>query len=173
MKTLGIFTLLVALGSVVLAATNGDVSQEFLRNKAIGDGIDADHRLNEWRQTVETGTDRGEMVTIYRQNSTIVRIDLKIGLSNADIVDTFYYKNRQLIFVREKRLRYPYNEREGFDFDRPVIASKSEYYAVNGKLLSLITNAAHGDKESLMHDGEYLLRTVEAKKRIDGAKLGQ
>jgi hypothetical protein len=151
-----------------------DTSPRFTAAKSIVNRTDRDlHSLNSSSQTIETGTDRGGKVTIYRQDSRVARIDLTVGLSNADQSDIFYYSMGNLIFVRSKKVRYPYSESNGFDFKKPETVFQSQYYAV-GCELTPVGKSEKLDAAgvfSLIRNAEYLRRAVENNQRIDGERL--
>jgi hypothetical protein len=151
-----------------------DTSPRFTAAKSIVNRTDRDlHSLKSFSQTIETGTDRGGKVTIYRQHSSVVRIDLTVGLSNADRSDIFYYSKGNLIFVRSRKVRYPYSESKGFDFKKPETVFQSQYYVI-GRELTPVGKSEKLDAAtafSLIRDGEYLMRAVENNQRIDDERL--
>jgi hypothetical protein len=126
-------------------------------------------------RTFETGTDRGGKIKAYRQGSNIVRIDLTIGLSNADRTDIFYYNRGRLIFVRSKKVVYPYSEPNGFDFDKPKTVLRSDYYVTDHNLTPVrrSKNLDASTASGLMRDADYLILVLETNRRIDGQKLAR
>jgi hypothetical protein len=165
---------LVLAFSVACAADLQDTSPPLTEAKSIVNRIDRGLRsLKSFSQTFETGTDRGGKVTIYRQGPSVVRIDLIVGLSNADQSDIFYYSMGNLIFVRSKKVRYPYFESKGFDFKKPETVFQSQYYAV-GRELTPVGKSEKLDAAaafSLTRDAEYLMRAIQSNQRIDGKRL--
>lgn len=141
---------------------------------AIAGEIDRNfRRLKSSSQAFAIGTDRGGKITVFRQASRVVRIDLFTGLSNADRVDSFYYLKGKLIFIRKKEIRYPYSETRGFDFEKPQVVSMAEYYVYGGNLMPVKTSnrldvtVAH----KLIQDGNYLIDTTESGRRIEVRRL--
>ncbi len=91
--------------------------------------------FNRSRITLQTGTDRGGKLTIYRRGSDVVRIDAVISGSNSDLQDVFYYSGTNLIFVRTKTVNYPYSSRlNGFDFAAPHVKAAADYCVRDGNL---------------------------------------
>jgi hypothetical protein len=136
--------------------------------------IDRDLRtLKSSSQTFETGTDRGGEIKIYREDSRVVRMDLIVGLSNTDRNDIFYYSMGNLIFVRTRKVRYPYSESRGFDFKNPETVFQSQYYAVGHDLTPVGKSEKLNSATvfSLIRDAEYLIRAVANNQRIDGERL--
>ena len=178
MKRIIRLTLLQSLLVLAFAAAYAEdprgMSPRFTEAKSIVNRIDRDLRsLKSSSQTFETGTDRGGKVTIYRRDSGVVRIDLTVGLSNADRSDIFYYSMGNLIFVRSKKVRYPYSASKGFDFKKPETVLQSQYYA-GGRELTPVGRSEKLDAAtvfSLIRDAEYLMRAVENNQRIDGERL--
>jgi len=151
-----------------------DTAPRFTEATRIVNRIDRDLRtLKSSSQTFETGTDRGGEVTIYREDSSVVRIDLIVGLSNTDQSDIFYYSMGNLIFVRTKKVRYPYSESKGFDFKNPETACQSQYYAVGHDLTPVGKSEKLNSATvfSLIRDAKYLIRAVANNQRIDGERL--
>jgi hypothetical protein len=99
--------------------------------------IDANLKaLNKSRATLQTGTDRGGELTIYRKDSNVVRIDAIIGGSNSDLQNVFYYSGASPTFVRTKTVTYPYSSTSNaFDFTRPRVTAAAEYYVRDGELI--------------------------------------
>jgi outer membrane lipoprotein-sorting protein len=178
MKIMMLLTLLQLFLVLACGAARAEdqrgTAPRFSEAKSIVDGIDRDLRsLKSYSQTFETGTDRGGKVTIYRQDSGVVRIDLTVGLSKADRRDIFYYSHGNLLFVRSKKVRYPYSESKGFDFQRPETVFQSQYYAVGNELTPVGKSKKLdiADVFSLIRDADYLMRAVENHQRIDGERL--
>jgi len=85
---------------------------------------------------LQTGTDRGGQLTIYRTRSDVVRIDAVIGGSNSDLKDVFYYSRANLVFIKTKTITYPYSSRpNGFDFAAPHVKAAADYYVRDGRLI--------------------------------------
>src|SRR5882757_4547924 len=100
-----------------------------------------DSHLKQWNRSrimLQTGTDRGGELTIYRRGSDVVRIDAVIGGSHSDLHDVFYYSGKKLVFVRSKTVSYPYSSRlNAFDFAAPQVKAADDYYVRDGKLIPL------------------------------------
>jgi hypothetical protein len=108
-----------------------------LEIKGMVDEIDSHlKRLNRSRLMLQTGTDRGGELTIYKRDSDVVRIDATIGGSNSDLQDVFYYFGAKVVFVRTKTVAYPYSQSvNGFDFSNPHVSATADYYVRDGKLI--------------------------------------
>jgi hypothetical protein len=92
--------------------------------------------LNKSYAILQTGTDRGGQVTIYRSGTDVVRIDAIIGGSNSDLQDVFYYSGANLVFVKTKTVTYPYSSRSnGFDFTVPHVKAAADYYVRDRRLI--------------------------------------
>jgi D-alanyl-D-alanine carboxypeptidase len=140
------------------------------------DNIDAHpSALKKSKATLETGTDRGGELTIYRTGRMIVRIDASIGLSNSDLKDVFYYSNGKIIFIRSQRVTYPYSSVSSqFDFTKARIESKVDYYVTKRKLIPVASQAktASSVASGLLRLGEYLFNAVRrGDQTIDVEKL--
>lgn len=112
---------------------------------------------------LETGTDRGGVITIYKERNRIVRLDVQIGLSNADLNHRFYYFNEDLVFATEKRLVYGYSAVSGaLDFERPERTSERAYVVLGEKVFPV-----NGEKNNsryalkLIREARYLVRAVQ------------
>ena len=93
-------------------------------------------RLNRSRVMLQTGTDRGGELTVYRRGSDVVRVDATIGGSNSDLQEVFYYVGAKVVFVRTKTVTYPYSaSANGFDFANPHVKATADYYVRDGKLI--------------------------------------
>jgi hypothetical protein len=87
---------------------------------------------------LQTGTDRGGELIIYRRGSDVVRIDAVIGGSHSDFQDVFYYSGANVVFVRTRAVTYPYSSTlNGFDFANPRAKTVADYYVRDGKLIPL------------------------------------
>ena len=131
-----ILSVLIGLFSVCPAAqpVPRDTGLEI---KGMVDDIDSRlKRLNRSRVMLQTGTDRGGELTIYRRDSDVVRIDATIGGSNSDLQDVFYYFRAKVVFVRTKTVTFPYSPSvNGFDFSNPRVKAMADYYVRGGKLI--------------------------------------
>jgi hypothetical protein len=93
-------------------------------------------RLNRSRVMLQTGTDRGGELTVYRRGSDVVRINATIGGSNSDLHEVFYYVGAKVVFVRTKTVTYPYSpSANGLDFANPHVKVTADYYVRDGKLI--------------------------------------
>lgn len=170
-----IIALQLLLAPYFAHAANHEVSQpSYDQAREIASSVDIRlSGMKKWSQTFETGTDRGGSVVAYREGQKVVRIDLTIGLSNADRTDTFYYSVGKLFLIRSRKAAYPYVESSGFDFSRPKTVFKSDYYVTDHRIMPF-PPSKELDREvarSLLRDAEYLLRTVEQNGRVDGQRL--
>ena len=85
---------------------------------------------------LQTGTDRGGELTVYRRGSDVVRIDTAIGGSNSDLQEVFYYVGAKVVFVRTKTVTYRYSpSANGFDFAAPHVKAAADYYVRDGRLI--------------------------------------
>jgi hypothetical protein len=105
--------------------------------KEMVNNIDANLKaLNKSRATLQTGTDRGGELTIYRRGLVVVRMDAIIGGSNSDLQNVFYYSGARPIFLRTKTVTYPYfSTSNAFDFTSPRVKAAADYYVRDGKLI--------------------------------------
>jgi hypothetical protein len=131
--------------------------------KSIVNNIDSHlNTLNKSRATLQTGTDRGGELTIYRRGSDVVRMDAIIGGSNSDLLDVFYYFGTNLIFVKTKKITYPYSSTlNGFDFATPYVKATADYYVRDGKLLPLgHAKISPGLESRLLREAELFTAAV-------------
>jgi hypothetical protein len=137
--------------------------------KSMVDDIDSHlKRLNRSRAMLQTGTDRGGELTIYRRGSDVVRIDAIIGGSNSDLQDVFYYSSANLVFVRSRKVTYPYSLiSNGFDFRKPHVEAETSYYVHGGKLLPTgHVKIAPSVASRLLHEGELFMSAVRQGKQL-------
>jgi len=135
-------------------------AQEITDIKAGVNNIDSHlNELNRSRAMLQTGTDRGGELTIYRRGSDIVRIDATIGGSNSDLQHVFYYSGANLLFVRTKILTYAYSSKaNAFDFTNPHVKQATDYYVRDGKLIPVRhTNIAAPVTSRLLQEAELFL----------------
>jgi hypothetical protein len=116
-------------------------------------------RFNKSRAVLQTGTDRGGELTIYRRGSDVVRIDATIGGSNSDSHDIFYYSGAIPIFLRTKTITYPYSSTSnGFDFAAPHVKAATDCYVRDGKLIPLSRTKIAASLESrLLQEAELFM----------------
>lgn len=120
------------------------MSQERVREvTTVVNGIDSNLGvLNKSGIILQTGTDRGGELTIYRKGSGVARIDATIAGSNSNLQEIFYYSNGHVIFIKTRRVTYPYSsESNGFDFGKPQLQATSDYYVDEGKLMPVDRSA--------------------------------
>lgn len=105
--------------------------------KAIVSDIDSNLKaLDRSRALLQTGTDRGGELALYRRHSDVVRIDAVIGGSNSDLENVFYYSGPNLIFVRTKTITYPHSSSsDTFDFANRHVKTTADYYVRDGSLI--------------------------------------
>src|SRR5262249_44785261 len=128
---------LVGLFSICCAAEPVPRDRGMLETRGMVNDIDSHlKRLNKSRVMLQTGTDRGGELTIYRRGSDVVRINAIIGGSNSDLQDVFYYSGAKVVFIRIKTVTYPYSpSANGFDFTNPRVKAAADYYVRDGKLI--------------------------------------
>jgi hypothetical protein len=133
------FPILAGLFWLCSAAQPAPKESAILETEKIVNNIDS--HLKEWnrsRVVLQTGTDRGGELTIYRRGSDVVRMDAIIGGSHSDLQDIFYYSESKLFFIRSKTLTSPYSSRlNGFDFAAPHVKGAADYHVRDGKLIPL------------------------------------
>jgi hypothetical protein len=129
--------LLVGLFSIFNAAQAVPSDLGIPEIKNMVDDIDFHlKRLNRSRVMLQTGTDRGGELAVYRRGSDVVRIDATIGGSNSDLQEVFYYVGAKVVFVRTKTVTYPYSpSANGFDFANPHVKATADYYVRDNKLI--------------------------------------
>lgn len=175
MKTPFALLLLTALFCVCCATEPISEASAGLRVKQVVDNIDSHLKtLNRSNTLLQTGTDRGGELAIYRSGSNIIRIDATISLSNSDLRDVFYYDNAKLIFVRSKKITYPYSAAvNGFDFSLPRLESSADFYVREGRLIPVgEAGVAPVVASRLSQEGRYVFRAVrQGNQPIDIQKL--
>lgn len=82
-------------------------------------------------------TDNGATLSIYYKGNTVFKIEEWVGLSSYVVINTYYFQNNQLVFVKD----------EGFMYERHPVTSETtgkfsrdgrfigKYYFKNGKLI--------------------------------------
>ncbi len=117
---------------------------------------------------LQTGTDRGGELTIYRRGSDVVRIDATIGGSNSDLQNVFYYSGANPIFVRTKTVTYRYSSTSnGFDFTSPHVKATGDYYVRGGKLIPMgHAKIAPSIASSLLQQAGLLVTSVRHGDRV-------
>ena len=129
--------LLAGLFCLCCAAQPAPREAVSLEIKDIVNNIDSHLKALKRSYTIlQTGTDRGGQLIIYRRGSDVVRIDAIIGGSNSNWEDVFYYPGANLVFIRTKTITYPYSSRSnGFDFAAPHVKAAADYYVRDGRLI--------------------------------------
>lgn len=136
-----------------------------------------DSHLKQWnrsRAILQTGTDRGGELTIYRKGSDVVRMDAIIAASHSDLQDIFYYSENKLVFVRSKTVTYSYSSTlNRFDFAAPHVKAAADYYVRDGKLIPLSREQISPSVESkLLQEADLFLTAVrEGSRVVDIEKL--
>ena len=131
-------SLLIGLFSISLASQPIQSDSALEINGLVADIDSHLKRFNRSRVMLQTGTDRGGELTIYRRDSDVVRVDAKIGGSNSDLQDVFYYIGAKVVFIRTKTVTYPYSSSaNGFDFAKPHVKATADYYVRGEKLISV------------------------------------
>jgi len=155
-----VLPLLAGLFSICSAAQAVPRDVGTIEIKAMVNDVDSHlRRFNKSRAMLQTGTDRGGELTIYRRGSDVVRIDATIGGSNSDLHDVFYYSGANPIFVRTKTVTYPYSSTlNGFDFAAPHVKTAADYYVRDGKLIPLSRAKIAASLESrLLQEAELFM----------------
>ena len=118
--------LLAGLFCVCCAAQRLPGEQRALEIRSMVNDIDSHLKgFNRSRIMLQTGTDRGGELTVYRKGSDVVRIDAVISGSNSDLRDVFYYSGTN-----------PYSSRlNGFDFAAPHVKAAADYHVRDGNLI--------------------------------------
>jgi len=153
--------LLVGLFSICFAAQAVPRDLGTIEIKAMVNDVDSHlRRFDKSRIMLQTGTDRGGELTIYRRGSDVVRIDATIGGSSSDLHDVFYYFGASPIFVRTKMIKYPYSSTSnGFDFAAPQVKVAADYYVRDRKLIPLSRAKIAASLESrLLQEAELFMR---------------
>jgi hypothetical protein len=124
--------------------------------------------LNKSRLTLQTGTDRGGELTVYRRGSNVVRVDATIGGSNSDSQAVFYYSGTDLVFVRTKTVTYPYSSAlNGFDFTSPHVKGAADYYVRDGKLIAVDRAKISPPRTSkLLQEAELFMAAIRRGDRV-------
>jgi hypothetical protein len=139
MKVQATLPLLAGLFCVCCAAEPMSREPDSLEVKNMVNSIDSHLKaLNRSSAMLQTGTDRGGELTIYRRGANVARIDATIGGSNSDLQDVFYYSSAKLVFVRRTEVSYPYSPAShGFDFGNPHVEATTDYYIRDRKLTAI------------------------------------
>jgi hypothetical protein len=124
--------------------------------------------LSRSRAMLQTGTDRGGELTIYRRGSDIVRIDATIGGSNSDLQDVFYYSDANVVFVRSRMVTYPYSPTSrGFDFGNPRVKTKADYYVRDSKLIPTgHVKVRPSEASRLLREGKFFVTAIRAGNQV-------
>jgi hypothetical protein len=117
---------------------------------------------------LQTGTDRGGELTIYRRGSEVVRIDAIIGGSNSDLQDTFYYSDANVVFVRTRTVMYPYSSTSNaFDFGNPHVKSAADYYVRDRKLIPIgHAKIAPSVASRLLQEAEVFMMAIRQRTKV-------
>jgi hypothetical protein len=163
------FPLLAGLFCLCCAAQPVPTGPGTIETKEIVNNIDS--HLREWnrsRAMLQTGTDRGGELTIYRQGSDIVRIDAVIGGSHSDLQEVFYYSGTKLVFVRSKTITYPYSSTlNGFDFAAPHVKVVANYYVRDGKVIPTgRTKIPPAVESRLLQEADVFMTAVREKNQV-------
>lgn len=102
-------------------------------------------KIYEQEAFMDHATDNGGSLTVYYKNKTVYKIEEWVGLSGYVVINTYYFQNNQVVFVKDEEYMYERNPITGettgkFSKDNRFIG---KYYFKNGKLI---------DQESLGHN---------------------
>src|SRR5437867_11392349 len=159
MRTQAFLSLLSALICLCCAAESTSTQPSPLEVTNMVHKVDFDLKsLIRSSAMLQTGTDRGGELTIYRRGSDVVRIDATIGGSNSDLQNVFYYSGANPIFVRTKTVTYRYSSTSnGFDFTSPHVKATGDYCVRGGKLIPMgHAKTAPSIASSLLQQAELL-----------------
>ena len=161
--------ILAGLFCLCCAAQPTPVETAILETKKLVNNTDS--HLKEWdrsRAVLQTGTDRGGELTIYRRGSDVVRIDAIISGSHSDLQNIFYYSGGKLVFVKSKTVTFPYSSRlNGFDFASPLVKAAADYYVRERKLIPLSRARIPPSVESrLLQEADVFVTAVRQGSRV-------
>ena len=175
MRAQAALSLLAAMSCVCCAAESIPREPATSEIKDMVNSIDAQLKtLNRSRVMLQTGTDRGGELTIYRRGSDVVRIDAIIGGSSSDLQDTFYYSGANVVFVRTRTVTYPYSSiLNTFDFANPHVKSAADYYVRSRKLIPIgRAKVAPSVTSKLLQEAELFITAIRrGKQAVDIEKL--
>jgi hypothetical protein len=113
--------------------------------KAIDKDIHLKKKIFGQESFMEQVTDEGGELTVYHKNNLVYRIKEWVGLSYGVIIRNYYFKSKELLFVKEEEYLYEAdaagNSKKNKLSKKPGFIGK--YYFKNGKLI---------DEESLGHN---------------------
>lgn len=90
--------------------------------------------LNE--EFMQEVTDGGGQLTGYLSDGEVQKVETKVFLSNGQAQVVYYYKENQLIFVREKEFQYSYDADAGtFNYNEIEVLYEGTFSFQNGILL--------------------------------------
>ncbi len=171
MRTQAFLSLLSALICLCCAAESTSTQPSPLEVTNMVHKVDFDLKsLIRSSAMLQTGTDRGGQLTIYRRGSEVVRIDATIGGSNSDLQEVFYYSSANLVFLRSRRVTYPYSAiSNGFDFRKPHMEAETTYYIRDGKLFPTgHMKIAPSVASTLLREGQLFMSAVrQGKQSVD------
>ena len=130
--------------------------------------------LNKSSAVLQTGTDRGGKLIIYRKGSDVIRVDAIVEGSNSGLHDVFYYSGENLVFVRTKTVIYPFSSTSGgFDFANPHVKARGDYYVREGKLIPIRHAETTPSLASrLLQESTIVIRAIrDGKQTVDIERL--
>lgn len=94
-------------------------------------------KIYEQEAFMDHATDNGGSLTIYYKNKNVYKIEEWVGLSGYVVINTYYFQNNQMVFVKDEEYMYERNPGTGettgkFSKDNRFIG---KYYFKNGKLI--------------------------------------
>jgi hypothetical protein len=113
--------------------------------KAIDKDVQLKKKLYEQEAFMDQVTDEGGELTVYYKNNLVYRIKEWVGLSYGVTIVNYYFKSKELLFVKEEE--YLYEADQEANINKEKLSKKpgfvGKYYFRKGKLI---------DEESLGHN---------------------
>lgn len=124
-------------------------------------------KIYESDEFMDYATDNGGELTVFHKNNQVYKIEEWIGLSSFFILNTYYFQNNQLIFVKDEEFMYDRNPVTGeiAGLSSQENRFKGKYYFKNENLIhegSLGHNRFEDDK----HYNAETEFTTSAKKHL-------
>ena len=147
-------------------AVAGQAQQTSFSKKidSISKVIDKDTQLKKKKydqeEFMEQITDEGGVLTVYHKNNVIYKMKELVGLSYGVIIRTYYFKNKELLLVKEEE--YPYDTDVNGNINKEKLSKNDlfvgKYYFKNDKLVDA-ESLGHNRFEDERNDAEkeYLL----------------
>jgi hypothetical protein len=95
------------------------------------------------------GTDDGGQLIGYYDRQVLTKIDVWLGMSNNALSQQFYFKNGHLIFAKETRKYYSWDQNKGeINRDKLSKTETEKFYYQNGILIQRIPKETKNPKRS-------------------------